>query len=277
MATAKSYVLDGGRTPKLIHVEAGLRSGDRLMPEEINRLVTDSIADILFTSEPSGTENLLREGIAAEKVHFAGNVMVDSLFYAISRNKKNTLLENLGWTEEESSTYALVTIHRPSNVDDPQMLHRVFSALEQIGSRLPVLFPVHPRSLARMKEAGIAASEISREPTVRQPGLYLMEPLGYHDFLSVMRNSTLVVTDSGGIQEETTALEIPCLTLRENTERPATVELGSNILLGQDTEKMVVVVDRILGGDSKKGAVPPLWDGKAAERIVDVLSRKGRA
>jgi UDP-N-acetylglucosamine 2-epimerase (non-hydrolysing) len=273
LATAKSYVLDGGATPKLIHVEAGLRSGDRLMPEEVNRLITDALSDLLFTSEESGNLNLVREGVPKEKINFSGNVMVDSLFVAVAKDRGRSLLETLGVNGENPRQFALVTLHRPSNVDDPEMLRRVMGALKVIGSRIAVFFPVHPRTAARMKDIGMTGGVDGLRAGLVEPGLHTLDPLGYDDFLALMRRATVVITDSGGIQEETTALGIPCLTLRENTERPATVTLGTNTLLGRDTDRLVVEVDAILAGQGKVGTVPPNWDGHAAERIIEVLAR----
>lgn len=235
------------------HVEAGLRSFDRTMPEEINRRLTDQIADLLFTPSSDGDENLLHEGIAPEKIHCIGNVMIDTLV---------RLLPAAHYAGDAPARYALVTLHRPSNVDDPGMLQRLVNALVTISRELPVLFPVHPRTRQRL-------SKLDRQQPA--PELHLIDPLSYLDFLALQRRATVVVTDSGGIQEETTYLGVPCLTVRENTERPITVTRGTNILIGQDMERLQVEIQRILAGKGKQGQVPPLWDGRAAERIADVI------
>ena len=238
------------------HVEAGLRSFDRGMPEEINRLLTDQIADLLFTPSADAEGNLLREGVPAEKIHFVGNVMIDTLVQLLARASRAGLAS-------VPRTYALVTLHRPSNVDDPAMLRRIIEALETISRELPVLFPLHPRTRQRLDEWRI---EVSLNGQLR-----LLEPLGYLEFLALQREATVVITDSGGIQEECTYLGIPCLTLRENTERPVTVTMGTNVVVGRDMKRLQAEVDRILAGKAKPGTVPPLWDGKASERIADLL------
>jgi UDP-N-acetylglucosamine 2-epimerase (non-hydrolysing) len=241
------------------HVEAGLRSFDRTMPEEINRLLTDQIADLLFTPSDDGDENLLREGVAPEKIHQVGNVMIDTLV--------RLLPEALaGWdslcARFDLKRYGLVTLHRPSNVDDPALLASIMEALGEISRDLPLLFPIHPRTRQRL--------ERSRSP-VHGSQLHLVDPIGYLDFVALQRRSTLVITDSGGIQEETTYLGVPCLTMRENTERPVTVTMGTNILVGQDMERLQAEVGQILAGNGKQGQIPPLWDGHAAERIAGVI------
>jgi len=249
------------------HVEAGLRSFDRTMPEEINRLLTDQIADLLFTPSTDGNENIFREGIKREKVHFVGNVMIDTLRYlfpnAVSR--WHDLSSNYHISEKQ---YALVTLHRPSNVDEPMMLTRIFKTLEQISKKLPIIFPIHPRTRARIKEVGIDHNATD--------DFRLVDAIGYLDFLSLQKHARLVITDSGGIQEETTFLGVPCLTVRENTERPVTVSVGTNILVGQDMTRLQIEVDRILSGSIKKGAEPALWDGKAGERIADIIANHYR-
>ena len=238
---------------RVCHVEAGLRSFDRSMPEEINRIVTDRLADLLFTPSEDGDLNLKSEGVAAEKVHLVGNVMIDSLIrllpaaLAIPRN---------GFPEE----YALVTLHRPSNVDDGATLLKLIESLVAIDNQLNIVFPVHPRTRQRM--SGVEA-DLKR--------LHLLEPMPYIEFLALQRRAKVVITDSGGIQEETTYLGVPCLTLRENTERPITVEMGTNVLVGQDPNRLCAEVTRILNGNGKAGGIPPLWDGHAAERIASVL------
>lgn len=237
------------------HVEAGLRSGDRTMPEEINRLVTDQLSDVMFTPSTDGDENLKKEGIPGSKIHFVGNVMIDSLVRLLptaTANKLNGL----------SGRYVLVTLHRPSNVDDDRTLKNILEYLLDLNGRLKVVFPVHPRTRQRIVQFGIDASQLD-----------LREPLPYIEFLALQRNATVVVTDSGGIQEETTYLKVPCLTLRNNTERPVTVTLGTNILVGQDGALLRAELNKILEGKQKQGSVPPLWDGRAGERIAEILNR----
>jgi UDP-N-acetylglucosamine 2-epimerase (non-hydrolysing) len=244
------------------HVEAGLRSRDRTMPEEINRLLTDQLADLLFTPSKDGDENLLREGIPAEKIYLVGNVMIDTLVRLLPAAEKRwpALRTDLDLRE---SSYALVTLHRPSNVDDAENLGRILDALYDIAIRLPVIFPVHPRTRQRLKP--------SPEGRVGSP-LRLIEPVGYVDFLALQRHAALVITDSGGIQEETTFLSVPCLTLRENTERPITVEQGSNKLIGRDLDRLRAETARILDDHNCCCQIPPLWDGKASERIAAVIA-----
>jgi len=256
------------------HVEAGLRSLDRTMPEEINRIVTDSISELLFTTEISGTCHLKAEGIPEEKIHLVGNTMIDSLvrFSAqLSRNGGRPRVNALA-----QAGFYLATIHRPSNVDDPEQLTKVLDILESASDRLPVLFVAHPRTRERLRQFGREARfvEIQGEVGEIRTGLvYLLPPLSYLDFLYTMSRATAVLTDSGGIQEETTFLGIPCLTLRENTERPITIEVGSNELVGLDRARILACLDSIGEGRWKQAAVPPLWDGKAAERIVEILER----
>jgi UDP-N-acetylglucosamine 2-epimerase (non-hydrolysing) len=247
---------------KVAHVEAGLRSFDRTMPEEFNRVLTDHIADLLFTTEPSANENLRREGIPEEKVHFVGNVMIDTLL----RHKERALtLDVLGKYGLEPQGFALLTLHRPSNVDVPEVLAGILDALAEIRVRLPILFPAHPRTVERIQEFGFEGR------LAAMPNLRVTEPLGYLEFLNLMANARLVLTDSGGIQEETTILGVPCLTLRENTERPVTVTQGTNTVVGSDPQRIVAEALAILDGKGKTGRVPELWDGRAAERIVSVL------
>lgn len=235
------------------HVEAGLRSFDRTMPEEINRVVTDQLSDVLFTPSADGDANLQREGIAAEKVHLVGNVMIDTLvqFLPIARAIKSSVPQG----------YALVTLHRPANVDDPKMLGKILSALGAVSRDLPVIFPVHPRTRHAIREFGLQAD-----------GIQILDPMSYLEFLGMQCRATVVITDSGGIQEETTYLGIPCLTVRPNTERPVTTEIGTNILVGDDMNKLHGETLRILGGQGKQGRVPPLWDGHASERIATLLT-----
>jgi UDP-N-acetylglucosamine 2-epimerase (non-hydrolysing) len=241
---------------QVAHVEAGLRSFDRSMPEEINRLLTDQLADLLFTPSEDGNRNLEREGIPCEKVHLVGNVMIDTLIRMLPA-AQTQLPGSL------PSRFALVTLHRPSNVDDLDWLRSMLQSLEQIGSDLAVVFPVHPRTRQRMNDVGLNGSG---------SGLRLMEPLPYLAFLALQQRATVVITDSGGIQEETTYLGVPCLTVRENTERPVTVEIGTNTLVGRDPQRIQREVERIVGGHVRKGRIPPLWDGHAAERIAQVIA-----
>jgi UDP-N-acetylglucosamine 2-epimerase (non-hydrolysing) len=245
------------------HVEAGLRSRDRTMPEEINRLMTDQLADLLFTPSKDGDDNLLHEGIAAEKIYRVGNVMIDTLvrLLPVAMERWPALRRDLDLAE---NPYALVTLHRPSNVDDAENLGRILDALNDIARRLPVVFPVHPRTRQRLK-ASSGGSDCR---------LRLIEPVGYVDFLALQRHAAVVITDSGGMQEETTFLSVPCLTLRENTERPITVEQGSNVLIGRDLNRLRAEVARIAREGGSRGRVPPLWDGKASERIAAVIAER---
>lgn len=237
------------------HVEAGLRSFDRAMPEEINRLLTDHLADLLFVTEPSGRANLLREGIPDEKIHFVGNTMIDSLTAYLPAALARRPWEAFALPEGE---YGLVTLHRPANVDDAAALREILGALEEVAARWPLLFPAHPRTAARLADGA---------PHPR--GVRLVEPLGYLDFLGLMARARLVLTDSGGIQEETTALGVPCITIRENTERPVTIEQGTNQLAGTSRAGILAAVARI--GQQLPTRRPDLWDGRAAARIVEVI------
>ena len=238
------------------HVEAGLRSFDRTMPEEINRLVTDQLADLLFTPSEDGDENLRREGISEEKIFRVGNVMIDSLVRLLPAAQK--ALQEKG--SDLPPRYALVTLHRPANVDDSVTLKGILESLLDVNRDLTVVFPAHPRTRKRIADFGLHAGQ-----------LRVLDPLPYVDFLGMQSRATVVITDSGGIQEETTYLGIPCLTVRENTERPVTVSMGTNVLVGRDPEKLRVELGRVLAGKAKKGTVPPLWDGRAGERIADIL------
>jgi UDP-N-acetylglucosamine 2-epimerase (non-hydrolysing) len=237
------------------HVEAGLRSFDRTMPEEINRLVTDQLADLLFTPSEDGDENLRREGISAEKIFRVGNVMIDSLVRLLPAAKKALQTAN-----DLPERYALVTLHRPANVDDSVTLKGILESLLEVSRDLTVIFPAHPRTRKRLADFGLQAGQ-----------LRVLDPLPYVDFLGMQSRATVVITDSGGIQEETTYLGVPCLTVRENTERPITVSMGTNVLVGRDREKLRMELGRVLAGNAKKGTVPPLWDGRTGERIADIL------
>jgi len=249
----------------LAHVEAGLRSFDRRMPEEINRIVTDALADFLFTTSREANENLRREGISEEKVFFVGNVMIDTLLQHRERARTLGTPARFGL---QAGRYALLTLHRPSNVDDPVVFSGILDALAQIQTALSILFPVHPRTAQRLCDFGFA------ERLAAAPNLRLVEPLGYLEFLDLMMHAWVILTDSGGIQEETTILGIPCLTLRENTERPVTITEGTNTLVGSDPARIIAEVRRILAGESKAGRIPELWDGRAAGRIVAVLRER---
>jgi UDP-N-acetylglucosamine 2-epimerase (non-hydrolysing) len=247
---------------KVAHVEAGLRSRDRTMPEEINRLLTDQLSDLLLTPSPDAEENLLAENIPRARIRFVGNVMIDSLYAQMERAGRSRIREELGFGR--GTDYAVATLHRPSNVDARAPLERVLDALERIGARLPVVLPAHPRTRGRLEEFGLLERVAALAPRVR-----LVEPLGYLDFLRLYSGAKLVLTDSGGIQEETTALDIPCLTLRENTERPITVTHGTNRLVGTDTERITAAAFDAL--DHPRESRPPLWDGQAADRILNAL------
>jgi UDP-N-acetylglucosamine 2-epimerase (non-hydrolysing) len=238
------------------HVEAGLRSFDRTMPEEINRALTDALADWLFTPSVDANENLSREGIAPTKIHFVGNVMIDTLVRLLPRAEMPQEVQGLG-------RYALVTLHRPSNVDDAEMLARVLKSLGEIAAEIPVVFPAHPRTRRRIAEFELDAEDGN--------GIRLVSPLPYLQFLALQRWAAVVITDSGGIQEETTFLGVPCLTLRATTERPVTVTEGTNVLIGERPERLYPEVTAILRGRGKEGRIPPLWDGRAAERIAQIL------
>jgi UDP-N-acetylglucosamine 2-epimerase (non-hydrolysing) len=246
---------------KIIHVEAGLRSFDRTMPEEINRILTDAISDILFVTEPSGVVNLKREGIDEKKIHFVGNVMIDTLEFHRAKSATSCVLEHLNLKSKE---YVLVTLHRPSNVDHQQVLKGIVEGLAQIQEEIKVVFPMHPRTYKSLVSTGL----ITKLECL--PNVLITEPVGYLDFVKLMCESRLVITDSGGIQEETTVLGIPCLTARQSTERPITITEGTNILVGTDTSRIVNGYRESLS-KVYPNARPRLWDGKASERIVQVL------
>ena len=235
------------------HVESGLRSFDRTMPEEINRLVTDHLSDFLFTPSADGDRNLANEGVAKDKIFCVGNVMIDTLVTLLpmaERCPKNGLPER----------YALVTLHRPSNVDDSATLQRILRSLAEVSEQLAVVFPAHPRTQCRIAEFG---TKVER--------LHIIDPVPYIEFLALQKRATVVITDSGGIQEETTYLGVPCLTVRNNTERPVTTILGTNVLVGQESERLAAELAKILSGQAKRGSIPPLWDGHAGERIAKLL------
>jgi UDP-N-acetylglucosamine 2-epimerase (non-hydrolysing) len=247
---------------KVAHVEAGLRSRDRTMPEEINRVLTDQIADLLFTPSADADENLLAEGIASERIRLVGNVMIDSLYKHLERARQSAIKVQLGLAGKK---YGVLTLHRPANVDEPETFGRILQALDKICEQLPVVFPVHPRTRKTIAALGLS-NRVERISKLR-----LIEPLGYLDFLSLYSGARIVLTDSGGIQEETTVMGIPCLTLRENTERPITVMMGTNTIVGTDPAKIITVASSALRKTLGKPVSIPLWDGHTAERMLDAL------
>jgi UDP-N-acetylglucosamine 2-epimerase (non-hydrolysing) len=263
--------------PKLAHVEAGLRSFDRTMPEEINRIVTDSISDYLFTTEESANQNLRREGIPSEKIHFVGNVMIDTLLRYRAKANESTILNDLQLHESgQVKSYAILTLHRPANVDDAQTFSAMLESFLDVSRHMPIIFPAHPRTLKQIQEADLGDYFVDHfldgpEPWDSRVRIRLVPPLGYLDFLHLMSNAKVVLTDSGGIQEETTILGVPCITLRENTERPVTLLHGTNVLVGADPEKIIREFSRVLHGGRKAAAPPYFWDGSAAKRIVQIL------
>ncbi len=254
---------------KLAHVEAGLRSFDRSMPEEINRILTDAISDLLFCTEQAGMDNLLAEGIKSDKIHMVGNVMIDTLLSHLDRARQSTIVDDLqqqGYLDGNS--FAVLTLHRPSNVDDPVVFSRILDALEVIQKDMPILFPVHPRTRKKILSLGLQAKVDNLN------NLHMMNPVGYLDFLKLQADAKVILTDSGGIQEEATILKVPCITLRHNTERPVTTVIGSNQVVGTDTEKIIAAYINVLNGKWRIPQIPPLWDGQAARRIVEILRQK---
>jgi UDP-N-acetylglucosamine 2-epimerase (non-hydrolysing) len=251
----------------VIHVEAGLRSFDRSMPEEINRILTDQISNLLFITERSGRENLLREGIDGARIHFVGNVMIDTLRHNLERAVPlSRILQeaNRAGFMTGHDGYAVLTLHRPSNVDDPGMLRALLETIVEISTRLPVIFPVHPRTSAMIEKFGL-------NEMLRVPRILLLPPMGYLEMLGLMKDARVVLTDSGGVQEETTALGVPCITLRNNTERPITVEEGTNTIAGQEPERIFAAFEEVMTSGGKTGRIPEYWDGKAAVRIAKVV------
>lgn len=250
---------------QVAHVEAGLRSGDLSMPEEINRIVTDALSDLLFVTEPSGVENLLASGRPRDAIFLVGHVMIDNLLHQVAKLEKlppNAL--SSGTLKTQLGRYGVVTLHRPSNVDNADTLRKLLHALGTVAKDLPLIFPMHPRTRAQLKTHGLELP----------PRITDLGPQSYQDFLNLFKDAKLVLTDSGGLQEETTALGVPCLTLRENTERPITVDQGTNLIVGTSPERIIAEADKILRDQGKAGRRPDLWDGRAAERIVDALSER---
>jgi UDP-N-acetylglucosamine 2-epimerase (non-hydrolysing) len=280
LAASKVIYDTNGARPLIAHVESGLRSYDRGMPEEINRIVTDHLSDLLFVTEESGLNNLRREGVPETKIHFVGNTMIDTLLAFEAKAEQSTILHRLnlngaqqalnesvgGRGEQAILPYALVTLHRPSNVDTINGLQSILGALEEFKDELTFVFPVHPRTKKRMEEFGLMSQFISGS----DKGIRLIDPLGYLDFICLMKHAKIVLTDSGGIQEETTCLGVPCVTIRENTERPITLTEGTNVLAGLTKGQIVKAIQEQLNRKAK-GRVPPLWDGRAARRILDVI------
>ena len=255
---------------KTAHVEAGLRSGDRTMPEEINRILTDSISDYLFVTERSGLENLKKEGIPDEKVHFVGHVMIDSLKYYLTRTENSNVLRKFGVLPND---YILVTLHRPINVDNPEQLQKLMRMLNRLSEKRKIIFPVHPRTRKNLDNHlfDLPSEVLTKEEQSIGKSVLLCDPIGYIDFLTLIKNAELILTDSGGIQEESTYLGVQCITLRDTTERPVTVDIGTNQLLGDDLKKAEIAALEVLNGKRKEGRIPELWDEKAGERIVKSL------
>ncbi len=271
LVAAKISYDTNGKRPLIAHVEAGLRSFDRTMPEEVNRVATDHLCDLLFVTEQSGIENLKKEGIPDEKIFFVGNTMIDTLMSFREMASKSDVLKSMGLVERSNGSetitpYALLTLHRPSNVDNRETFSGILDALETISARLPVVFPAHPRTRKQMTSFHLQ----NNTPLASGLGVRVTEPLGYIDFLCLMSNAKLVLTDSGGIQEETTCLGVPCVTIRENTERPVTVTEGTNLICGVKPEAIVNAADRQLARP-KSNSTPKFWDGRASFRIVDIL------
>jgi UDP-N-acetylglucosamine 2-epimerase (non-hydrolysing) len=282
LVAAKISFDSAGSRPLIAHVEAGLRSFDRLMPEETNRVLTDHISDLLFVTEPSAIRNLQNEGVPADRIYFVGNTMIDSVLALKNKADTSTILEELGLCEQKENNgadklttrYALLTLHRPGNVDNRDTFRNILSGLEELRAECLVIFPVHPRTRGRITEFGFVSglNGNARDALNCRHGITLIDPLGYLDFLCLMKHAALVVTDSGGIQEETTILEIPCVTVRESTERPVTIESGTNTLGGTKTDTIRDAIRYQLGREMKVNA-PRFWDGQAAKRVIDILAR----
>ena len=257
------------------HVEAGLRSFDRSMPEEINRILTDAVADFLFVTEESGRENLLREGVDPAKIHFVGNVMIDALESSRRRWESSPIFEKL--CLEADSPYAVLTLHRPSNVDDPGKLANFVEALETLARHIPIVFPVHPRVKQQFLQYGLGLAPRTHSVDLQRKAIAYVDPLGYLDFVALVSRARLVLTDSGGIQEEATVLGVPCLTLRDTTERPVTITHGTNRLIGSDPSRILDEALQTLAQPPRRNGAPPFWDGHAAERIIEVLDQHQKA
>jgi len=257
LSAAKYRCLRKVYQPLIAHIEAGLRSFDWRMPEEINRKLTDALSDLLFTTEPQANDNLLKEGVEPNRIFYVGNVMIDSLLRFRAQAKNSKILKKL---KLKKNSYALLTMHRPGNVDDKADLKNIIQALGKIANSIKIVFPVHPRTQKMLKRFRIKVNFLK-----------LISPLGYLEFLKLMIEAKFVLTDSGGIQEETTVLGIPCLTLRENTERPITVSVGTNIIVGKDPQRIISESKKILNGKGKKGSIPEFWDGRTAERICKIV------
>jgi UDP-N-acetylglucosamine 2-epimerase (non-hydrolysing) len=267
-ATAACALVTKKEKLPLVHVEAGLRSGDRRMPEEINRIVTDSISDLLLVTEKSGLENLRREGVPDDKVVFTGNVMIDSLTQVIPEAQASDVIDRMGLR----GRYILLTLHRPSNVDNADSFKKTMAAVAELAQTVPVIFPVHPRTQKMMRDVEFPSQATESGAKVGESGIFLIPPSPYKEFVALQASATLVITDSGGIQEETTYLGVPCLTYRESTERPITVEIGTNRLLGTKPENLLAEAKKVLEGKTKlHSEIPPLWDGQAAVRIVAAI------
>jgi UDP-N-acetylglucosamine 2-epimerase (non-hydrolysing) len=264
-STAGCSLVAAKATPrvKVAHVEAGLRSGDRDMPEEVNRVVTDALSDLLFTTSPDADRNLIREGVARRRIHRVGNVMIDTLRRFVRLSDRSDVMRRLG----VRPPYALLTLHRPANVDDPRIFGGILAALTTIGGEVPVIFPAHPRTATRMESFGLGRGSATNG------AVRIIPPLGYIDFLHLQKRAALILTDSGGVQEEATILGVPCLTLRDNTERPITITRGTNRLVGRDTGRIVREARRMLSAPRRPPRPIPLWDGRAAGRIAAVFSR----
>jgi len=265
----------------IAHIEAGLRSFDRTMPEEINRILTDQISDYLFTTCEDANDNLNKEGIPENKIFFVGNVMIDTLLKNKKRAENSNILKNLGLKNKiNTKKYAIVTLHRPSNVDDPKILKGILNALNILSNEIPIIFPAHPRTIKKIKNFKLIElinyKENILSKKIKKPirNIQIIPPLSYFDFLCLMSNATIVLTDSGGIQEETTFLGIPCLTLRNNTERPITLKVGTNVLVRNDPQRIINKARNILNNGKSKKKIPKYWDGKAAKRIIDILYSK---
>ncbi len=264
-STAACSLVAAKLNVKVAHVEAGLRSFDRTMPEEINRIVTDSLSDFLFVSEKSGVKNLKREGIISRNIYFVGNIMIDALLSNMSLINKSDILKKLNLTRKK---YCVITLHRPSNVDSIESISEICDIIKTISQQIPIVYPVHPRTRKMITEHGFIKEFEDLN------NLLMIEPVGYIDFIKLLKESKFVLTDSGGIQEETTVLKIPCLTMRNNTERPVTITEGTNYLVSRNKGKIMKYIDSIIKGKSKKGKIPELWDGETALRIVNILKNK---